>query len=178
MNLIKKVALYSALIGSLAFGGNALAQSRDSSAYELQKRIGADLEIFQIEQSVFKKDGVIGTLYFGDSIAQSRDDGNAVYVWYKNPKIGKNGILTKIQDLNGDGIVDVVIINDPWKSSSPYDEEHLIHRIDNVSGPQSVITGPHMKYSGERIVVSDTEGIAPYQRVFDFFKMASTNKKD
>ncbi len=175
----KKALATLALAGSLTFGGNALAQSRDS-AYELQKGIGADLEIFKIEQAVYKNDGR-ETLDFGNSHAQYRDGGNTVFVWYRNPKTDKNEILTEIIDLNGDGIVDVVKIND-WKPS--FEEGDLIHRIDNVSGPQSVIRGPYRERVGAhdlshyemenapKKVVSDTDGIAPYQRVFDFFKKA------
>ncbi|MBN4049255.1 hypothetical protein JYT91_01425 [archaeon AH-315-M20] len=179
MNPIKKAALYLTLIGSLAFGGSALAQSRDST-YQLQESIGADLEIFKIEQAVYRNDGK-HTLDLGNSFAQYRGR-NTVFVWYTNPETDKNEILTEIKDLNGDGIVDVVKIND-WKPSVQGGD--LIHRIDNVSGPESVVRGPYLEKMGghymphhlmedaPKKVVPDKDGIAPYQRVFDLFRKES-----
>jgi len=60
-----KALAVSTLAGTLLLGGNALAQD---SAYEFQKSIGANLDIFKLGQAV-----VNGyTLEFGDSQVQYR----------------------------------------------------------------------------------------------------------
>ncbi|MBU4502007.1 MAG: hypothetical protein KKA79_05410 [Nanoarchaeota archaeon] len=112
MSLKKIVGTLCLGIG-LVLGGNASAHATFSyEAVQLQYSIGADLEIFGIDTAVYHLNNDRPELNFGNSHAQFRNNRNSVFVWYSNPKTDLNEILTKITDLNGDGIVDIVKIND------------------------------------------------------------------
>lgn len=111
--------------------------------------------------------------------AQFRDHGKAVYVWTRDPISLAYIGMTRIQDFNGDGIVDSVMIEISGK-----DHDMLI-RIQNLEGPDCVLYetlfpkysdlfGARETLTSAEAVISDEVGISPFQRIVDVMRYEAT----
>ena len=147
---------------------------REIETYKLFERIGVNPDVYKVDEAKFDSN----SLYFGNSEAQFRDKGNTVYLWHSDPKTNDLLGMTKIYDLDGDGLVDLVKIE-------RHKEDHttLVYRIFNLQGPESAVLNYYVvksfdvqasDYEMDKVILvaPDEAAIAPFQRIFDRMRSA------